>query len=257
MPTPWSRTRTATAPSLPATVMSMGVPSACSRALTRTLRTILSTRTVSICATTGSSGAWTRTSAPRRSMWIWLSAMTASTRAVRSCSATDSRTFPESTREMASRSSNRRRKRVTSRRRMSRERRASGSSISSRTSSSRSAARVMEVSGVRSSWETSETNSRCTLDRRSQFSSWRARESAISLKECDSVAISSSPVTFRRSSRWPSARRWAAREVRRTGMRTPTARAHTVRTSMSRKPMAARAMARVVRSISCCSGWSV
>ena len=46
---------------------------------------------------------------------------------------------------------------------------------------------------MRSSWETSETNSLSIFDSFSQASICASREAAISLKERDRVAISSSP----------------------------------------------------------------
>ena len=73
------------------------------------------------------------------------------------------------------------------------------------------------VSGVRSSCDTSETNRRCTRERSSSRRIWLCSASAIELKLEPSRAISSSPLTVRRSSRRPLARRAAVRAAARTG----------------------------------------
>ena len=74
------------------------------------------------------------------------------------------------------------------------------------------------VSGVRSSWETSETNVRCT---RESSTSWRICDcsaSAIWLNDIASRAMSSSPETCIRSSSRPDAIRSATRRASRTGV---------------------------------------
>ena len=144
--------------------------------------------------------------------------------------------------------------RSISRMRISRLRAAKGSSISSRASQICSLARRIEARGVRSSWETSETNSLSIFDSFSQASIWASSEAAISLKERDSVAISSSPWTGRRSLRRPPANRWEAREVRRMGIRTRQVSAQIPRMSMSRNPDPAITTAREASSITFCSG---
>ena len=257
MPTPWSRTRTATIVPVPAMVTSIrgGSPSlAWSRALVTKLRTMRSTRTASIAAMRGSGAGATVTTAPRSSIWTLRSPTTRSTTARRSVSSTDSWTCPESMREMARRSSSIRVNRSTWSWRISMERTASGSSISSRASMICSLASRIEDSGVRSSWETSETKRRWSSERFSRRLIWDSRASAMSLKERASAESSSSPVTARRSDRRPEARRCAASEVRRTGMRTRQVRPHTPRMRMRRKPTPAMTMARAAVEIRRCSG---
>ncbi len=74
------------------------------------------------------------------------------------------------------------------------------------------------VSGVRSSWETSETKRRCAADSSSIRAIWSSRFPAISLNVRVRVAISSCPLASgSRSSRWPSASRDATVAARRTG----------------------------------------
>ena len=76
------------------------------------------------------------------------------------------------------------------------------------------------VSGVRSSWLTSEVNRRCSAP---NSSSWRICDwmlAAISLYDSASRATSSSPWTGIRSSRWPSANRSATSAAWRTGRTT-------------------------------------
>ena len=74
---------------------------------------------------------------------------------------------------------------------------------------STSAAIRTVVSGVRSSWLTSEVNRRCSAPNSSSWRIWRWMLSAISLYDSASRATSSSPRTGIRSSRCPSANRSA------------------------------------------------
>ena len=76
------------------------------------------------------------------------------------------------------------------------------------------------VSGVRSSWETSETKRRCTRLSSSSWRIWRCRLVAIWLNDVASRARSSSPVTRIRSWSWPAASRSATRRASRTGVTT-------------------------------------
>ncbi len=103
---------------------------------------------------------------------------------------------------------------------MSSAERAAAGSKSSRLSYSRSAAMRTVVSGVRSSWETSDTNCRWTWESSSNWWIFSARLEAISLKEVARRARSSSPRTFSRSDSLPAARRSAAWRVSRTGVTT-------------------------------------
>lgn len=216
IPTPWSRTVTATACPSPSTVISTGRSSACSIAFTTRLRTMRSTRRGSMSAVTGSSPRWTDSHTPLRSAsgaaWS-TAAFTTSRRSRRSASRTAA---PASNRLISSRSASRSSNRSSWACRSSVERRETGSK-SSRDACSTSEAMRIVVSGVRSSWDTSETNRRWSIDSSSMrpICSWRL--CAISLNECARDAISSWPLTGSRSSRRPSASRSATLAAWRTG----------------------------------------
>ena len=212
-----------------------------------------STLVTSISAVAGSSGRWRRSSVPVASKWNWVVSMTVSTTWARSISSSRSLTFPESMREMSSRSVSMVSKRSTELDRTWMLRRAKGSEISSRASWICSVARRIEASGVRSSWETSETKRRCTLDRDSRRSIWSSSEVAMWLKDLARVDISSSPWMLSRSASSPEARRSAARAVCRTGLSTHLVKAHTTTMRMARKPSPPMVMLREARETMRCS----
>ena len=81
---------------------------------------------------------------------------------------------------------------------------------------------------------------------------WNWMDSAIMLKDVARAASSSSPLTASGSSSLPSARRLAARDVRRTGMRTRQVKIATARMMMRRKPTPVRTTERVTVSTTCC-----
>ena len=84
----------------------------------------------------------------------------------------------------------------------------------------RSPAIRIVVSGVRSSWDTSETNRCWNLDK---FSIWAIccwMLAAISLNDVASVAMSSSPLAIIRSPNAPAANRWATSAAPRAGATT-------------------------------------
>ena len=134
----------------------------------------------------------------------------------RSTDSTDSSATPASWREISSRSASSVSNRSSSLTISSVERRSAGSS-SALWSSIRSAAMRTVVSGVRSSWLTSEVNRRCRLPNSSSWVIWRCRLSAMSLNDTANRAMSSSPRTGIRSDRCPSANRSANRDAERTG----------------------------------------
>ncbi len=134
----------------------------------------------------------------------------------RSTASTASSATPASWREISSRSLSSDSNRSSSLTISSVERRSAGSS-SSLWSWIRSAAIRTVVSGVRSSWLTSEVKRRCRLPNSSSWVIWRCRLSAMSLNDTASRAMSSSPRTGIRSVRWPSANRSAIRDADRTG----------------------------------------
>ena len=78
----------------------------------------------------------------------------------------------------------------------------------------------MVVMGVRSSWLTSLTNRRCTVERVSSSRILCCKSDAISFMETASEAKSSVPLTGIRSSSCPAARRNAVRLALRTGRTT-------------------------------------
>ena len=105
-----------------------------------------------------------------------------------------------------------------------------------------SAAMRTVVSGVRSSWDTSEVNWRCKLPYSCSWWICLENDSAIELKLMARRAISSSPSTTIRSLRWPEANRSAMRLAERTGMVTCCVRSHmmpTSRTTSTTPPNAA------------------
>ena len=89
------------------------------------------------------------------------------------------------------------------------------------------------VSGVRSSWETSEVNWRCRSPYSSSWWICSDRDSAILLKLTARRAISSSPSTAIRSRRCPEAKRSEIRAADRTGPVTWLANSHVMPTSSS------------------------
>ncbi len=121
----------------------------------------------------------------------------------------------------------------------------------------RSAAIRTVVSGVRSSWLTSEVKRRCRLPNSSSWVIWRCRLSAMSLNDTASRAMSSSPRTGIRSERWPSAKRSAIRDAERTGSTTCRETSSAIpasSTSSTRPPVAMVPRTRVIVLSSLLSG---
>src|SRR5690606_5486740 len=112
----------------------------------------------------------------------------------------ESSATPASSREISSRSASRASKRSSSSTSSSVERDRPGGN-SSREACSTSAAIRTVVSGVRSSWETSEVNRRCSCPNSSSWVICCLRLSAISLNDSASLATSSSTITDRKSTR--------------------------------------------------------
>ena len=94
-----------------------------------------------------------------------------------------------------------------------------------------SAAMRTVVSGVRSSWETSEVNCRCRSPYSSSCVICLDNLSAMSLNELASRPISSSLSTGMRSRRWPAAKRCAMREAERIGVMACWVASHAMPTS--------------------------
>ena len=99
------------------------------------------------------------------------------------------------------------------------------------------------VSGVRSSWETSETKRRCAADMSSSLRICRCRLVAIWLNDSASRAMSSSPRTCIRSSSRPDASRSATRRASRTGVTTcrVTSQDRAATSTSSRAPLVSSA----------------
>ena len=204
-----------------------GLDSQWSSALATRLRRIRSTRLESTSAMTGSSGMSISTSTPAASA-MWATVPTASLTAVRtSSSAVDSSAMPASWRETSSRSVSRLSKRSSSDSSSSTARLV-GASRSSAESEMMSAAIRTVVSGVRSSWETSEVNRFCRSPNSSSWVIWSDRLWAMSLNAMARRATSSSPRMTIRSLRWPLAKRWAIEAACRTGSTTCRATIHAI-----------------------------
>ncbi len=198
-PTPWSRTATATAPSSPRTCTLTGRPSPCSMALVIRLRRMRRMRRGSTSARHGT-GASSCSGVP----YCWASRLCAASSSVamvdRSTSSRFSSAAPASNRLISSRSVSSSSKRSSSADSSSVLRVASGSK-SPRWPYRMSAAIRTVVSGVRSSWVTSETNCCCTCDRSSISVILRSSSVARWFIERASPARSSVPRTAIRSSR--------------------------------------------------------
>ena len=220
-PTPWSRTAIAAAWSSPATRITMSPLSAWSIALVTRLRTIRSTRRTSASARQGWSGA--STIGRGQSFWRASAAVASTIRwatSTRSTSSISSTAAPASKRLISSRSTSSALEPVELGLQQLRGAGRWPGRSRARASWSTSPAIRTVVSGVRSSWETSATNRRCTRDSSSSCRIWRCRLVAIWLKDVASRARSSSPETRSRSCSWPAASRSATRRAIRTGVTT-------------------------------------
>ena len=165
-PTPWSRTATATASSSPRHARSRpGLPSPCSMALTTRLRRIRSTRRASTSAMTavGQRADDQRSCRPRSARPPHVVDHARRPRRAGRPRSTSSTAAPASNRLISSRSASSASNRSSSLQQLGAapQRRVE---LSSRGSCSTSAAIRTVVSGVRSSWETSETNRRCSRE---------------------------------------------------------------------------------------------
>ena len=139
--------------------------------------------------------------------------------AARSTGSMSSAAAPASKRLISSRSASRSSNRSSSPASSSADRATVGSKPV-RDSWMRSTAIRIVVSGVRSSWETSETKRCCTADRPSSWRIWLCRLSAMPLNDVARRARSSSPRVGIRSLSLPADRRWATSPARRTGATT-------------------------------------
>ena len=180
------------------------------------LRTIRSTRRTSASAMkTPSSRMVTVT--PR---WIAIGADAATTRwttSLRLVSSSSRTAAPASNRLISSRSASRFSNLSSSSCNSSAARAVTGSKLARASCSTSPAIRTV-VSGVRSSWETSETKVRCTRESSTSLRICDCSASAIWLNEVARRAMSSSPETCIRSSSRPDAIRSATRRASRTGV---------------------------------------
>ena len=201
-----------------ASVMSTGRPSPWSTAFATRLRTIRSTRRGSTSAYTPTgrcsrSGVPASSANPRTASTARVTTPCMSTRsAVRSAT-------PASSLLISSRSASSASNRSSSVTSSSELRRSAGSSWSLEACRTSAAIRTV-VSGVRSSWLTSEVNRRCSAPNSSSWRIWVWMLPAISLYDSASRATSSLPCTGMRSSRCPSANRSAISAACRTGRTT-------------------------------------
>ncbi len=218
-PTPWSRTATATAVSFTPNETVTGCPSPCSTALTTRLRRIRSTRRGSTSAMHGTPGSWRTSSLPRRPARVVVDSTTRAATERRSVASRSSAAAPASNRLISSRSVRSASNRSISACSSSAVRATCGAK-SPRESCSSSPAIRMVVSGVRSSWETSELKRCWTRERFSSWRIWRCRLSAMPLNAAASRAMSSSPRAVIRSLSRPEESRSATSAARRTGSTT-------------------------------------
>ena len=217
---------------------------ACSRALSRRLARIRSSRRGSVSTTTECAGGTNRAVGCR-------AAMTARMRRTRSTGSSATSSAEASKRDSSMSSSTRSRSRRTSATSSSAARRLSGGS-SSRCSPTIDASATRAATGVRSSCDTSATNRRFWFWAASSRRIVSARTPVIRLNRSAQVPNSSREVTGTRAARSPRSMRSAIRPASTTGARTPRTMSRTAASAMSSRTAAPRIRARRSWSIASC-----